>query len=122
MTFKDVSSYYNGKMLRSIVRVSDSEIIEVSLYFSDEYKQVVNKWGVKMREPLGTKVMRMNVSPMKSDGLVYTGGLGKTYDIKGGFKRQSIKELNVYAGTLTDETIIAMADGVKAEPTLLVGK
>lgn len=121
MTFKNVSSYYNGKMLRSIIRVSDTKVIEVSLYFSDEYKQVVNQWGVKMREPLGTKVMRMNVSPMVADGIAYSGGLGKTYDLKGGFKRQSIKELNIYAATLTDESIIAIASGVKAEPSLIVG-
>lgn len=118
--FKDNSSSFNGKMLKAIVRVSDTEIVEASLYYSREYTEHKNQWGVTMRDATGTHRIVLNCSAMRKDGDFYSGGLGKSYTMAGGFKRQTIKDLNIIAGKLDDAGLIAASEG-DYSPTLIVG-
>lgn len=120
MNFKDISSNYNGKMIRADEHLNDTEVLEVSLYFSNEVKIVKNSYGVKYPEPTGFKVMKMNVTKMKKDGVFYTGGLGKTVVVKTGFKRQSLKALQDYASTLTVADVKVVGLPQTTEPSLVI--
>lgn len=118
--FKDNSSSFSGKMLKAIVRVSDTEIVEASLYYSREYTERKNEWGVTMRDLTGTHKIILNASCMRQDGAFYSGGLGKNYEMVGGFKRQTLKDLQKIAEKLDDAGLIAAAQG-DSQPTLLFG-
>lgn len=119
--FKDNSSNYNGKMLKAIVKVSDTQIVEASLYYTREYTERVNQWGVKMRDGTGTYNITLNAGAMRKSGDFYTGGLGKSYALQGGFKRRTLKDLQGVADTLTDAGLIAASEG-DYTPTLILGK
>lgn len=119
--WKDNSSNFNGKTLRAIVRLSDTEIVEASLYYSGEYTEHKNQWGVTTRESTGTYRIVLNASAMRSDGAFYSGGLGHSYTVGTGYKRRTIKDLNIIASTLSDEMLIG-ASRKDFEPTLIVGR
>ena len=118
--WKDYSSNYNGKTLRAIVRVSDTEIVEAQLYYSPEYTERKNQWGVTTKEGTGTYKIVLNAGAMRKDGDFYSGGLGKSYTMAGGFKRRTLKDLNIIAGKLGDAELIAASQG-DTSPTLIVG-
>lgn len=119
--WKDNSSNYHGKMLRAIVRISDTEIVKSSLYYSPDYTERKNQWGVTIRESTGTQRIILNCSAMRQDGGCYTGGLGKSYEMARGYKRKALKDLNIQAGKLGDAELIAASDG-DYKPTLIVGR
>lgn len=108
-------------MLRTIIRVSETEIVEANLYYSPEYVERKNKWGVTMKDATGTQRVVLNASAMKSDGLAYSGGLGRSYEMSTGHKRKTMKELEKIAAQLSDESIIA-ASKMDSKPTLIVGR
>lgn len=118
--WKDNSSSYSGKMLKAVIRVSDTQIVDASLYYSPEYTERKNDWGVTMRDATGTHRIILNTSAMRQDGDFYSGGLGKSYTVKGGFKRKTMKDLQSFAATLTDEQLITASKG-DTSPTLLFG-
>lgn len=118
--WKDTSDNYRGKNLRAIVRISDTEIVEANLYYLPEYTETKNSWGVTMRNATGTHRIILNASAMKSDGAFYSGGLGKSYEMAKGFKRRTIKDLNIIAGKLGDAELVAASEG-DYSPTLIVG-
>lgn len=120
MTFKDVSSSYNGKMLRTIVRVSDDEIVEAQLYYSPEYTERKNQWGVTMRDATGTHRIILNSGAMRRDGSAFSGGLGKSVEMAKGFKRKTLKDLQKIADLLDEATLIAVSEG-DYSPTLITG-
>lgn len=118
--WKDNSSNYNGKQLRAIVRVSDTEIVEANLYYSREYTERRNDWGVTMKDATGTHRIILNCSAMRKSGDFYSGGLGKSYEMAGGFKRMTLKDLQKAAERLDDASLIAASEG-DYKPTLIVG-
>lgn len=121
--FKDYSSSFNGKMLRAIVRVGDDEIVEANLYYSPEYTTRKNEWGVTMKDATGTHRIILNCSAMRRsgiDGAFFSGGLGKSYEMAGGFKRKTLKDLQKIAEKLDDATLIAASEG-DYSPTLIIG-
>ena len=118
--WKDNSSNYNGKQLRAIVRVSDDEIVEAQLYYSPEYTEHKNQWGVTTRQGTGTHRIVLNAGAMRKSGDFYSGGLGKSYTMAEGFKRRTIKDLNIIAGKLGDAELIAASEG-DYSPTLIIG-
>lgn len=119
--WKDNSSSFNGKMLKAIVRVSNDEIVEASLYYSREYTERKNEWGVTMRDLTGTHKIILNASAMRRAGdAMFSGGLGKSYAVKGGFKRRTLKDLQAIADKLDDAGLIAASEG-DSEPTLIFG-
>jgi hypothetical protein len=122
-TWKDTSSNYNGKNLRAIVRVGDDQIVEANLYYSSEYVERKNEWGVTMRDATGTHRIILNCSAMRrsgNDGAFFSGGLGKSYEMAGGFKRQTLKDLQKIAEKLDDAALIAASEG-DYSPTLIIG-
>ncbi len=118
--WQDNSSNYNGKQLRSIVRVSDTEIVEANLYYSPEYTEHKNKCGVTIKQGTGTYRIVLNAGAMKQDGDFYSGGLGKSYTMAGGFKRRTLKDLEKIAAKLGDAGLIAASQG-DTSPTLIIG-
>lgn len=118
--WKDNSSNYNGKQLRAIVRVSETEIVEAQLYYSPEYTEHKNQWGVTTRQGTGTYRIVLNAGAMKQDGDFYSGGLGKSYEMAGGFKRRTLKDLQKIADNLDDAGLIAASQG-DYKPTLIIG-
>lgn len=118
--WKDNSSSYNGKQLQAIVRVSDTEIVEASLYYSPEYTESKNQWGVTTRQGTGTYRIVLNACAMRQDGDFYSGGLGKSCTMATGFKRRTLKDLQKIADNLDDAGLIAASQGDTA-PTLIVG-
>lgn len=116
----DKSTNWDGKQLKAVVRIDENHIVEATLYYSREYEEVKNSYGVTMREPTGTYRIVLNASAMRKDGDFYSGGLGKTYELAKGFKRRTIKELNIVAGRFGDAELIAASQGDTA-PTLIVG-
>ena len=118
--WKDNSSNYNGKQLRAIVRVSDTEIVEASLYYIREYTERRNEWGVTMKDATGTYRIVLNAGAMRKSGDFYAGGLGKSYAMAGGFKRRTLKDLQKIADNLDDAGLIAASQG-DYSPTLIVG-
>ena len=120
-TWKDNSSNYNGKMLKTVVRISDTEIVEANLYYSPEYTEEKNQWGVVTRKGTGTQRIVLNASAMRKDGAFYSGGLGHSYTMGTGYKRKTLKALEEIASTLSDEILVS-ASRKDFEPTLIVGK
>ena len=118
--WRDNSSNYNGKQLQAIVRVSDTEIVEASLWYNREYTERKNEYGVTMRDLTGTYEIILNCSAMRKSGDFYSGGLGKSYKMAGGFKRRTLKDLQKIAANLDDAGLIAAGQGDTA-PTLIVG-
>ncbi len=107
-------------MLRAIVRVSDTEIVEANLYYSRDYTETKNQWGVTTRDSTGTHRIILNCSAMRQSGDFYSGGLGKSYVVATGIKRKTIKDLNIIAGKFGDAELIAASEG-DYSPTLIVG-
>lgn len=118
--WQDNSSNFNGKQLRAIVRVSDTEIVEANLYYSREYTEHKNQWGVTTRQGTGTSRIVLNAGAMRKDGDFYSGGLGKSYTVAEGFKRRTLKDLQKIADKLDDAGLIAASQGDTA-PTLIIG-
>ena len=118
--WKDNSSNYNGKQLRAIVRVSDDDIVEAQLYYSPEYTEHKNQWGVTTRQGTGTHRIVLNAGAMRKSGDFYSGGLGKSYTMAGGFKRRTLKDLQKIADKLDDAGLIAASEG-DYSPTLIIG-
>ena len=114
------SSNYNGKQLRAIVRVSETEIVEASLYYIREYTERTNQWGVTVKEATDTYRIVLNSGAMRKSGDFYSGGLGKSYTMAGGFKRRTLKDLQKIADILDDTGLIAASQG-DYSPTLIVG-
>lgn len=121
INWKDNSSSYNGKMLRAIIRLSDTEIVEAGLYYSREFTETKNSWGVTVRETTGTHRVVLNASAMKQDGVFYSGGLGHSYTMTTGHKRMTMKGLRDVAESLDEPTLIG-ASRKDFEPTLIVGR
>ena len=121
--WKDISTNFNGKMLRKVVHVSDTEIVEASLYYTHEAEDYTNQYGAKERRILDTHCVVFNASFMRASSVsgMFSGGPGKSYEMTKGNKRQTIKGLWDIANKLDDATIIASAQG-DAEPTLIVGR
>lgn len=107
-------------MLRAIVRINDDEIVEASLYYSPEYTEQKNEWGVKYRTATGTYRIVLNCSAMRRSGSAFAGGLGKSYEMAKGFKRRALKDLTVIAEKLRDTELVAVSEGDYA-PTRIVG-
>lgn len=118
--WQDNSSNSNGKQLRAIVRVSDTEIVEAQLYYSPEYTEHKNQWGVTTRDGTGTYRIVLSAGAMRKDGDFYSGGLGKSYTMATGFKRRALKDLNIAAGKLGDAELITASEGDYL-PTLIIG-
>ena len=122
--WKDNSSNYNGKSLCAIVRISEDEIVEAQLYYTVEYTEHKNQWGVTVRDWTGTHKILLNCSAMRRSGIndaFFTGGLGKSYEMAGGFKRKTLKDLQKIAENLDDAALIAASEGDYA-PTLITGR
>lgn len=113
------SSSYNGKMLRAIIAISDNEIVEANLYYTPEYEQKTNDYGVKWNEPTGLYSLVLNSGRMRRSGTAFAGGLGRTTVISKLHKRQTLKALEKVAAELSADGIIAAAG--EAKPTLIVG-
>lgn len=117
-TWKDNSSSFNGKMLKTIVKLSDTEIVEASLYYSSEYEEYKNSYGVTERRPTGTNRIVLNASAMRKSGEFYVGGLGHSYTMSTGHKRKTLKDLEKVAAALTESTLEG-ASRKDFEPTLV---
>lgn len=119
-TFKDTSTNYNGKSLRAVVRLNDTQIVEASLYYSPEYEEYKNPYGVRERRSTGTERIVLNASAMKKSGEFYSGGLGHSYTMAVGYKRKTLKALEQIAETLND-AMLESASRHDFEPTLIIG-
>jgi hypothetical protein len=108
MKWQDASTNYNGKMLKTTIRLDEKNILEVSLYYSTEYEQIKNTYGVAYNKPTGFETARLNVTKMiqRNPGM-YSGGLGKTTTVSQPVKRKTIKMLQDIAEKLTELDIKA---------------
>ena len=122
INWKDSSSNYNGKMLQAVIRTGDDDIVEASLYYSREYTERKNEWGVTIKEATGTHRIILNTSAMhrSGEGSFFSGGLGKSYEMAKGFKRMTLKDLQKAAERLKEASLIAASEG-DYSPTLIVG-
>jgi len=120
--WKDNSSNFNGKMLRAVIRTGDNDIVEASLYYTREYTERKNEWGVTIKDTTGTHRIILNCSAMRrsSDSSFFSGGLGKSYEMAKGFKRMTLKDLQKVAERLEEASLIAASEG-DYSPTLIVG-
>lgn len=120
MTFKDTSSNYNGKELKTVLKLDDEHDVIVSIYYSPEYRRVTNSYGVSFNEQTGKHVARLNVNKMRNEGNFRVGGIGTTTTVGQPVARQTIKGLWDIADKLDEMTIKGLAVGQTAEPSLIV--
>jgi hypothetical protein len=121
MKWQDVSTNYNGKMLKTVIKLDEKNILEVSLYYSTEYEQIKNTYGVEYKKPTGFETARLHVTKMRQSGPgMYSGGLGKTTTVSQPVKRKTIKMLQDIAEKLTESDIKANNVDQTTESSLVI--
>lgn len=121
MKWQDRSTNFNGKMLKTVIKIDDSNILDVSLYYSPEVKEVTNSFGVTYNEHTGFETARLNVTKMRDCGNgMYSGGMGKTTVVSQPVKRKTIKTLQDIAEKLTELDIKANNVDQTTEASLIV--
>lgn len=120
MTWRDVSTSFNGKMLRTVLKIDDDNDAVVQIYYSPEHKRVTNSFGVSYNEQTGKHVARLNVTKMRNEGSFHVGGIGKTVTVSEPVTRQAIKTLWAVAEKLDAQTLVGLATGQSTEASLIV--
>ena len=120
MKWIDKSDNYNGKMLKTVVKLDDENDAVIQLYYSPEFKRSTNSYGVSWNEQTGKHVVRLNVTKMRNEGYFHVGGIGQTTTMSEPVTRQTIKGLWNIANKLDEQTLKGMAVSQSTEASLIV--
>lgn len=118
----DRSNSFDGKQLRTIIKLDEDTILDCSLYYRQHVPANTQYWQMS-REDLkaaGYETV-LHVSKMRNAGLAFTGGIGDFFvqDVPH-TTRRTIKGLQEQSLKLTRQQIIDLAKEQSTQPTRIV--